>query len=228
MVLRFAGGDVYDQWVNNEIPFDDPAIVSAMQQVIDLWNTDGAVFASGGSIASTFFGDNGQPLVDGDCLMHRQASFFPAFIPEGTAYADGSEGAVDVFYFPANEGSPILVAGTVASAFRDAPEVWAVMEYFSSAEYANARQAAQTERKGGGLSGFLSAANGVDPSLYQGLESSFIEIMLNADVARFDASDLMPAAVGAGTFWSEGTSIVNGDVTVEEGAASIQASWPSE
>ncbi|MFV1989133.1 MAG: ABC transporter substrate-binding protein [Acidimicrobiales bacterium] len=227
MMLRFAGGDVYDQWVANEIPFDDPAVVSAMQQVIDLWNSDGAVFAAGGSIAATPFGDNGQPLVDGDCLMHRQASFFAAFIPEGTAFADGSEGAVDVFYFPSNEGKPILVAGTVASAFRDAPEVWAVMEYFSSAEYANARQAAQTERKGGGLSGFLSAANGVDSSLYQGLEKSFIDIMLNADVARFDASDLMPAAVGAGTFWTEGTSIVNGDVSVEEGAANIQASWPS-
>ena len=29
----------------------------------------------------------------------------------------------------------------------------------------------------------------------------------------------MPGAVGAGTFWSEGTSLVNGDTTAEEAAA---------
>ncbi|MEM8924482.1 MAG: ABC transporter substrate-binding protein [Actinomycetota bacterium] len=226
MVLRFAGGDVYDQWVNHDIPFNDPQITDQMQAVIDLWNTPDAVFAAGGSIAATPFGDNGQPLVDGDCLMHRQASFFAAFIPEGTEFATGNEGAVDVFYFPSNEGQPILVAGTVAAAFNDRPEVWAVMEYFSSAEYANVRQVAQTERKGGGVSGFLSAANGTDASLYQGLEASFIEIILNSDVARFDASDLMPADVGAGTFWTEGTAAVNGDKSVAEAADAIEASWP--
>ncbi len=226
MVLRFAGADTYDQWVNHEIPFNDEAVVTQMQAVIDLWNTPGAVFAAGGSIAATPFGDNGQPLVDGDCLMHRQASFFAAFIPEGTAFADGSEGAIDVFYFPSNEGQPVLVAGTQAGAFRDAPEVWAVMEYFSSPEYADARQEAQTARKDGGLSGFLSVANGADPSLYQPLETSFLDIMANSDVARFDASDQMPADVGAGTFWTEGTAAVNGDKSVDEAATAIEESWP--
>jgi hypothetical protein len=42
--------------------------------------------------------------------------------------------------------------------------------------------------------------------VYQPLEQEFLDILLNAELARFDASDLMPAAVGAGTFWSEGTS----------------------
>ena len=37
----------------------------------------------------------------------------------------------------------------------------------------------------------------------------------------------MPADVGAGTFWTEGVSLVNGDITVEEAAANIEASWPS-
>ncbi len=227
LVLRNAGGEFYDQWVAHEVPFDSPEVIEAMQWVVDLWNKPGAVFAAGGSIAATPFGDNGQPLVDGDCMMHRQASFFSAFLPDGTPFADGSPDAIDVFYFPSNEGSPVLVAGTLAAAFRDAPEVWAVMRYFTTADYANNRQKAQTERKGGGLSGFLSAARGVDTSLYQPLEKNFVDILLTADVARFDGSDLMPAAVGAGTFWTEGTAIVNGDKTVEEGAAAIEASWPS-
>jgi alpha-glucoside transport system substrate-binding protein len=37
----------------------------------------------------------------------------------------------------------------------------------------------------------------------------------------------MPAAVGAGTFWTEGVSLVNGDITVQEAADNIEASWPT-
>jgi len=229
MVLRQHGAEVYDQWVSNEIPFDDPQIVESMQTVIDLWTPEN-VFASGGTIAATSFQDNGQPLVDGQCFMHRQASFFSAFIPEGTPFADGSEGAVDVFYFPDIDGSkPVLGAGTLAAAFNDGEATMAVLQFMSTAEYAMLRQDAQYRLKGGGgaLSGFLSAAKGQNPSIYQPLEQSFLAILADSAIVRFDASDLMPAAVGAGTFWTEGTSAVNGDITVEEAATRIQASWPS-
>ena len=227
LTLRFQGADYYDQWVAHEIPFSDPGMVDIFNKINDLWSIDGAVFASGGSIAATAFGDNGQGLVDDDCLMHRQASFFSAFIPEGTAF--GPDG-VDVFYFPqADDTRPILAAGTLAGAFSNRAEVWTVMEYLGTPEYANARQTAQKENKGGGdaLSGFLSAVNGADASLYAPLEASMLEVLATGEIARFDASDLMPADVGAGTFWSEGTSFVNGDIDAETATANIDASWPS-
>jgi alpha-glucoside transport system substrate-binding protein len=228
MVLRQAGADVYDQWVSNEIPFDDPQIVEAMQTVVDLW-TEENVFASGGSIAATAFQDNGQPLVDGQCYMHRQANFYAGLFPEGTTFADPEDPtAVDVFYFPdVNGDKPVLTAGIFAAAFNDDPATMAVMDYIATAEYAETRQRNQTEAVGGGLSGYLSAAQGQDPSVYQALEQSFLEILNASQIARFDGSDLMPADVGAGTFWTEGTSLVNGDITAEEAAATIQASWPS-
>jgi alpha-glucoside transport system substrate-binding protein len=53
-----------------------------------------------------------------------------------------------------------------------------------------------------------------------------IQIMQTAEILRFDGSDLMPAAVGAGTFWTEGTSFVNGDKTAAEATAAIEDSWP--
>ncbi len=230
LTLRFQGEDYYDQWVTNEIPFSDPGMVEIFDAVRDLWTIDGAVFASGGSIAATAFGDNGQGLVDDDCLMHRQASFFSAFIPEGTPFADGSAEAVDVFYFPSiGDSRPVLGAGVLAGAFTNRAEVWTVMEYLGSPEYANARQAAQKELKGGGdaLSGFLSAVNGADASLYAPLEASMLEILASSEVFRFDASDLMPADVGAGTFWSEGTSFINGDIDAATATANIDASWPN-
>ncbi|MEE8602582.1 ABC transporter substrate-binding protein [Euzebya tangerina] len=226
MMLRLHGGEVYDQWVTHEIPFDDPQVVEAMQAVLDFWVPEN-VFASGGSIAATNFGDNAQPLVDGQCMMHRQASFFAGFFPEGQAFADGSEEAVDVFAFPdINGDNPALTAGTYAAAFSEDEATMAVLNYMATADYAETRQTIQTEELGGSLSGFLSAAQGQDPSVYQPLEQSFLEILNTADLARFDASDLMPADVGAGTFWSEGTSAVNGDITAEEAAANIEASWP--
>ncbi len=228
MVLRQAGPDVYDQWVNNEIPFDDPQIVEAMQTVVDIW-TDENVFAAGGSISATNFADNGQPLVDGQCFMHRQANFFAGLFPEGTAFADPENpDAVDVFYFPdINGDTPVLTAGIFAAAFNEDPATMAVMDYIATADYAENRQRLQTAELDGALSGYLSAAQNQDPSVYQPLEQSFLEILNAAEIARFDGSDLMPADVGAGTFWSEGVKLVNGNATAEEAAATIQASWPS-
>jgi alpha-glucoside transport system substrate-binding protein len=230
LMLRYHGADVYDQWVANEVKFSDERVVQVFDEIRNLWTLDGATFASGGSISATAFGDNGQGLVDDDCLMHRQASFFSAFIPEGTPFADGSAEAVDVFYFPSVDGSrPVLGAGVLAGAFHNRAEVWAVMEYLGSPEYANARQAAQKELKGGGdaLSGFLSAVKGADPSLYAPLEQSMLEVLATGEVVRFDGSDLMPGDVGAGTFWSEGTSFINGDIDAATATANIDASWPS-
>ena len=109
--------------------------------------------------------------------MVRQASFFAAFLPEGTTVSE--DGEVGTFYFPAadDSSSPVLTAGNAASAFRNAPEVWAVMEYLASAEYAEERQKAQRELKGGDASGFLTANLEVDLSLWSDLEAGFIEIL---------------------------------------------------
>jgi len=232
MMLRTTTPENYDAWTTGDLEFSSPEVNEAIEAVLEQWNKDGAVFAAGGSVATTAFQANGEPLVNGDCMMHRQASFFSSFFPEGTPAADGSEGAVDVFYFPSNtDDKPVLGSGTLAGAFEDRAEVWQVMEYFGSAEYANARQAKQEELKRGDsevtvLSGFNTANRNVDTSLWAPLEASFIGIMQNAEIFRFDGSDLMPADVGAGTFWSEGTAMVNGDKTVAEATADIDASWP--
>jgi alpha-glucoside transport system substrate-binding protein len=231
MMLRTYSPEQYDAWVAGDLLFSSDEVSGVMQTVLDVWNTPGMVYADGGTIASTAFQANGEPLVNGDCMMHRQASFFSAFFPEGTPAADGSEGAIDVFYFPeGSTGRPVLGAGTLAGAFNDNAATWAVMEYLGSAEFANARQAAQKAANGGEgfLSGFNTANLNVDRSLWEPLEQSFQTILAEAEVLRFDGSDLMPADVGAGTFWTEGTAMVNGDKTVAEAAAAIDASWPSE
>jgi len=227
MVLRQHGGEVYDGWVSNEVKFDDPKIVESMQTVVDLWTGDN-VFAAGGTISATNFG---APVAEAhladDCYMVRHSNFFAGLYPAGTAFADGSEDAIDVFYFPdINGDGPVLTAGTVAGAFDENPSTMAVMAYLATPEYAETRQRIQTEELEGSISGYLSGAKGQDPSVYQPLEQQFLDILSTADFVRFDGGDLMPADVGAGSFWSEGTSLVNGDITAEEAGANIQATWP--
>jgi len=229
LILRQEGIEYYNDWVANEVPFDDQPVIDTFNEISGpdgLWNKEGAVYSSGGSIAATAFGDNAEPLVNGDCMMHRQASFFSAFFPEGTQFGTG-DGQVSTFYFPSDEGTPVLVGGISAGAFRDAPEVWQVMEYLGSAEFANARQAAQSERVGGGLSGFLTGNTNADTSQWDELEQGFIELLQTADPAAFDGSDQMPAEVGSGAFWTEGTSFVNGDVDAETATGNIQSAWPN-
>jgi alpha-glucoside transport system substrate-binding protein len=192
-----------------------------------LWNTEDMVFAAGGSITATAMGDNADPLVAGDCMMHRQAHFYSAFMTTAGASFGTDEGQVSTFQFPANEGNPVLTGGINAGAFRDAPEVWAVMQYLGSPEYANARQAAQSELNADvGVSGFLTANLNVDPAGFNELEQGMLDILAAGDPLAFDGSDLMPGEVGTGTFWSEGVSLVNGDVDAQTAADNIEASWP--
>jgi alpha-glucoside transport system substrate-binding protein len=229
MMLRLHGGDVYDQWISNEVKFDDPRVIEAMQAVKDLW-TDDNVFAAGGTISATNFGT---PVAEAhaadDCYMVRHSNFFAGLYPAGTTFADPSDPeSIDVFYFPdINGDGPVLSAGNFAAAFNDEPATMAVMEYLATAEYAQTRQGLQSAELEGSLSGFLSAAKGQDPSVYQPLEQQFLEILSTADFVRFDGGDLMPGEVGSGSFWSAGTSLTNGDITAEEAGAAIQATWPT-
>ncbi|MGO2741802.1 MAG: carbohydrate ABC transporter substrate-binding protein, partial [Cellulosimicrobium funkei] len=44
---------------------------------------------------------------------------------------------------------------------------------------------------------------------------------------RFDGSDMMPAAVGAGSFWSEMTEWIASDKSDQAVLDAIEASWPT-
>ena len=222
LVLRDLGPEAYDDWVANDLKFNSPEITAVFSKILDLWNTPGAVFASGGSISSTHFASGpAEGLAADDCAMVRQASFFASFY-------EGDSSEIDVFYFPSNspDERPVMGGGNLTGQFNDRAATEAVMQYMGSADYANARQVAQRENKGGGISGFNTANLNADTSLWSPLGAGFVSIMQGAEVFRFDGSDLMPADVGAGEFWTQATAMVNGEVDVATGAAAIDAAWP--
>ena len=225
VLLRTAGPEVYDQWVNHEIPFNDPQIAEALAEVGKILKNDAYVnggFGDVRTIATTSFQDAGQPILDGSCMMHRQASFYAANWPEGTNVAE--DGDVWAFYLPAmtTDERPVLGGGEFVAAFADRPEVKAFQTYLASVESADER--AQTCGSGG----CVTANTNADPELLTNPIDKLSAEQLTDENAtfRFDGSDLMPGAVGAGTFWKGMTDWIIGQGD-QQTLDYIENSWPT-
>ncbi len=196
MLLRTQPPEVYDQWVANEIPFDDPRIVAAIEEYGYFARNEDYVDGGAEAVASTDFRDSPAGLfsIPPKCYMHRQASFIPAFFPEGTQQGED----VDFFYFPAyadkDLGKPVLGAGTLAAITNPSDAAFAFIEWLKT-PIAHELWMAQGN--------FITAHGGVNPAVY--VDDSLRaqgEILSNATTFRFDASDLMPGEIGAGAFWT--------------------------
>ena len=221
MMLRTQPAETYDAWVNHEIPFDDPAVVGAIEEFGFFARNDAFVAGGAGAVASTDFRDSPQGLFASppQCYMHHQASFIPTFFPDGTELGLDA----DFFYMPAYEGkdlgNPVLGAGTLAFVMTDNPAAMAFIEFLKT-PIAHELWMAQ--------SGFLTPFKEANAEVYanETLKKQG-DILLDATTFRFDASDLMPGAVGAGSFWT-GMVDYAGGKPAEEVAAEIEASWPAE
>lgn len=227
LVLRQAGPDVYDQWVKHEIPFNDPQIKAAFDSVGDiLLNPDyvNAGFGDVKSIVTTPFGDPARALGDGSCALHHQASFYDGFIqdPANGNATVGPDADIWAFITPGTEAGANAVTGggEIVAAFSNDADTVKVQEYLSSADWANSRVK---------LGGVISANKGLDPSNASSpiLQEAIKTLQDPSTTFRFDASDLMPGVVGAGTFWTGMVDWINGKST-DEVLDTIEASWPSE
>jgi alpha-glucoside transport system substrate-binding protein len=229
VMLRENGPEVYDQWVSHAIPFNAPQVNAALDRVGSVLKNP--AYVNGGlgdvsSIATTTFQDGGLPILDETCYMHRQANFYAANWPEGTDITENG----DVYAFelpPINPASPqtILVGAEFVAAFSDRPEVQAFQAYLSSPEWANEKAKAGSAL---GQSGWVSANTGFDPAnLSSPIDRLSAEILQDeGNTFRFDGSDLMPAAVGAATFWRGMTDWITGKST-GDALTFIEQSWPA-
>lgn len=224
IMLRTAGPETYDQWVTHEIPFDDPAVKAAAETFGEIMFTDGYVLGGAENTPSIDFGDAPAPMFDNPpkCWLHRQASFINAFFPE-----DAEAGVdYDWFPFPPIDQEGTLFAGELAVAFRDAPEVKDFLERFISQEFQCAMGGVQASSR-------ISPNVEVGPDCYANdLLAGASEVLtesLDQGTGRFDASDLMPPEVGAGSFWTGMVKYMRqGPDSVDQVLSDIEASWPAE
>jgi len=219
MMLRTTSLENYDKWVAGELKFDSPEVRRAIEAVTDIWFADNMVYGGRSGITAVSFGDAPVVMFDDPpgAWLHKQGNFITTFFPENL------EAGVDYdfFYLPsvdASLGRPVLVAGDIFAMFNDRPEVRMTMQHFAT---------------GASIEGWVRLGGAISPhkdsqlSWYTNeVDRKVAEIIQNATSVRFDGSDLMPGAVGAGSFWREMTAYVSGATSLDEALATIDASWP--
>lgn len=225
VVLRQAGAATYDKWVGHEIPFNAPPVERALDYVGEILKDP--AYVNGGfdgvkSIATTEFADAGLPILNEQCSLYHQASFYEGFWDaSGDAELTiAPDGDIWAFLMPGTdlETSPVIVGGDLLGSFNDEAATQSVHNYLSSAHWANARVK---------LGGVISANLDVDPALASSdLLADSIRLLQDPSVTvRFDGSDVMPTTVGSGSFWTGMMDWINGQSTADA-LTSIEQSWP--
>lgn len=221
LMLRTQSPDKYDAWVTNELPFNSPEVVNAIEIFGSIVKEDANVAGGTASVATTAFGESPTGLftIPPECYLHRQASFIPGFFPEGT------EAGVDYdfFYMPPyaskpDLGRPVLGSGNLVSITDETDAAHAFIEYLKTPI---AHEIWMAQENGS----FLTAHKHANPAVYSSdaLREQG-QILLDATTFRFDGSDMMPGAIGAGAFWTGMVDFVNG-LSAQEAADQIQEAW---
>ena len=221
-VLGMHGPEVYDQWTSHKIPFNDPRIIQSFDAFAKIAKGDGYVLGGPKGVLSTPFGEAMLPAFakPPQCFLERQGNFVTSFLPKNIQANLADE--VGVFAFPQFEngfdGTAMVGAADMAALFNgNDPDAQAVMKFLASADFG---------KEWAKAGGWLSPHKTFDSSLYPDETTKQVaDIVAKAGVFRFDGSDLMPKAVGSGTFWSELIKWENGQSS-KETADNIEASWP--
>ncbi len=225
-MLRLWGPDVYDQWTSHQIPFNDERVVAAFDAYGEMLDIPDNVLGGKSGVLSTPFGEAMLPAFQDppECMMERQGNFVTGFYPEDVQANLDEE--VGIFVFPPAvdteySGQPILGGGDLAALMNGNDEdAIAVMEFITSPEFGG------PWAQGGG---WLSPHTTFDTSQYPDeITQTTAEIVAAADVFRYDGSDLMPNAVGGGSFWTGMVEWLSGEKTAQQVTDEIEASWPTD
>ena len=230
LVLREQGIDYYNKWVAHEVPFNDQPVVDTFNEVAGpdgMWTKEGAVFsvrrvdrrhrvrrqrraAGRGQVHDAPPGE----------LLHR-------LLPRGHRVRRRPRRGEHVL-LPGRRGPP---GPGRRHQRRGVPRRSRGVEGDGVPRVARVRQRPPGRPGQAGRRRQLRVPHREHeaPTRASGTRSSRASSRRSqtADPAAFDASDQMPAEVGSGTFWTEGTSFVNGDEDAKTAADNIEASWPS-
>jgi hypothetical protein len=241
LVLREAGPTIYDDWVAHRVPFDTQAVRSAAARLDELVSTPGFVWLGKERISQLGALDD-IPLElerdDPSCWMLHQGDFMLGFFSPDTQLGQD----IDFFVLPPIDPSsptPVLGGGAYVGALADRPEVRALLEHLASPRWGEmwARQPGST---------FLSPNARFDTNQY-GADAGESERAIRAPLGtatrdavaagvwRFDASDLMPVAIGSlkgggegpepGLFFQGMVDYVDGKRSIEQVLIDIEAAW---
>lgn len=234
VVLKTQGLDYYNRWISHDVKFTDPGIKAAFERVGSILFKDGYVDGGGTAIVNTDQKTPMDPMFNEDtanpgCWMQKIPTWYgPDFFPDQRTSGSPSKFVIGedigIFAFPtidpAHNGAE--GSGDTVIMMNDRPEVRAVAEFLATPE---------------GIQNWIRAGSAISSNQSTPAEwyagayklSVAADIVANADFIGFDASDLMPASVGAGTFWTETVNWANNNGSNTDAVLeAIDASWPAQ
>lgn len=240
ILLRQQGAEVYRQWYEHEIPFNDERVVKAFDTFGEIFFGEGFVLGGTDAVSGIAFGDSPGPLFTEPpgCAMLKQGSFISNFFVDQADYEPGEEEEIGVFNFPSIDGNVGAMGGgdTIIVFNADDPATVQALKDWITPEW----QCTLASASGGGVAPYgghgvagverLPGNKNVDPNCYESeAAKTFAEAVtaaLAANTFAFDGSDLMPPEVGQGSFWTAMVDWSQGAPT-QEVVDMVEASWPA-
>ncbi|GAA3464424.1 ABC transporter substrate-binding protein [Saccharothrix longispora] len=189
--LRTAGAENYDRLAKHEIPWTDPSVRVALEELAKLFGNQQLIEGgSSGALQTEFpksvtnvFGDPGK------AAMVFEGDFVSGVISSSTDAVVGEDAAF--FPFPSVKGSEpgVVVGGDMAVQFKDDEVTKQLMAFLASPESGSVWAAE---------GGYLSANKSITSDTYPDDVTRELagQIVDAGDNVRFDLSDLAPAAFG--------------------------------
>jgi alpha-glucoside transport system substrate-binding protein len=194
--LRTAGPEMYDQLATHEIPWTDPSVTEALTEMAKiLGDTDNIAGGTSGALQTDFPTSVSQVFADPPKAAQVIEGDFVGGVVADETTAEPETG-FNVFNFPdiGDSDSPVVGGGDVMVMFKDNPAARALITYLGTPE------AAEIWAERGG---FSSPNQNLDPAVYpDDIQRATATALADAEVFRFDLSDLQPAAFGSDAMFS--------------------------
>jgi alpha-glucoside transport system substrate-binding protein len=234
VLLKTEDPKVTNDWISHKITFEDPKIKAAFDKVGSLLFKTGYVDGGGQAIVNADLKTVMDPMFTGDtatpgCWMQKIPVWYgPDFFPDrrtsggDSKYKIGDDGDIGIMPFPTISDTVKGAEGSADSfmVLNDRPEVRAFAEFLATPE---------------GLEGWIKSVGVLSPNVKVPAEwyASNYKLKVANDIAQgataigFDASDLMPPAVGQGSFWTGISDWANSNGSDTDSVLkAIDDSWP--
>jgi alpha-glucoside transport system substrate-binding protein len=194
--LRTAGPDLYDQLTAHEIPWTHESVTTALTEMGKvLGDTDNIAGGTSGALQTDFPTSVTQVFSDPPEAAQVMEGDFVGGVITAETQAEPETG-FNVYNFPdiGESAQPVVGGGDVVVMFKDNPAARAFIQYLASPEAAEIWAA---------RGGFSSPNQNVDTSVYPDeITRTTASALAEAEVFRFDLSDLLPTAFGSDAMFS--------------------------
>jgi alpha-glucoside transport system substrate-binding protein len=218
-MVRQSGPDKYDEWWQGKLKFSSPEVKAAFEAFGKWATSDKYTFGGPNKELTLAFGNSGDCMFADKptCYLVHQGSFMSGFFETNFPNVAKAGETYDYFMMPGQQFNAITNSGDVFGMFNDTDAAKKLMAYLVSKDFQEAWV------KTGGV---LSANKNVSPDTYPDETGKrAAQDLANAQIIRYDASDLMPSSLNDAFFKAVGQYLQNPDQldTILKGLDDAQA-----